>query len=322
MTDMQISIDPLEARRQRRLSNRSHLKRYWTLYLLLLLPFAQIIVFRYAPMLNILAAFKGNMFLWDVMERPWADNYGFEFFIKAFNDPLFLEALRNTFVLSILQIIISFPVPIFLAILLNELRLKLFKRVTQTILYMPHFLSWAIIGGIATAVLGAQGLVNNGLSGIGFETTIPFLSDPFHWVFSYVFIGIWQSMGWSTIIYLAAITSVNPELYEAAAVDGAKRFRMMWHVTLPGIRSVIILLLILNIGGIMANNFERIMAMRNSWVYGVSDVIEVYVYNWGLSRGQNQSLTSAVGLFQSVVAVIFLFSANAVAKRAGERGII
>ena len=296
--------------------NRSYLSRYWTLYLLLLLPLAQVVLFRYVPIVNILAAFKQNMFLWPVLDRPWAADGGLEFFFKAFQDPIFREALRNTFVLSLLQIIISFPVPIILALLLNELQLKFFKRVTQTILYMPHFLSWAIIGGIATSVLGAAGLVNNALG-----TSIPFLTDATMWVLSYVFIGIWQSMGWGTIIYLAAITSINSELYEAAAVDGAKRFRMIWHVTLPGIRSVIIILLILNIGGIMGNNFERIMAMRNSLVYGVSDVIEVFVYNRGV-KWMDQALAAAVGLFQSVLSVTLLLGANTVAKRTGERGIL
>ncbi|MDR2570162.1 MAG: ABC transporter permease subunit, partial [Oscillospiraceae bacterium] len=255
----------------------NYVKRYWVLYILFILPFAQIIIFRYGPMINILAAFKDNMFLWPVLDRPWSGNGGFEFFIAAFNDPTFLEALRNTLMLSFLEIIMGFPVPIILAILLNELRLRKFKRVAQTILYLPHFLSWAIVAGIATTVLGTSGLLNNFL-----RTSVPFLQDPTNWVFSYIIIGIWKGMGWGTIIYLAAITGINPELYEAAAVDGAKRFRLIWHITLPGIRSVIILLLILNIGGIMGNSFERIMAMRNPLVFRFSDVIEVFTYNRGV----------------------------------------
>jgi putative aldouronate transport system permease protein len=294
----------------------NYVKRYWVLYILLILPLAQIFIFRYGPMINILAAFKQNQFLWPVLDRPWAGNNGFEFFITAFNDPTFREALRNTFTLSFLQIIMSFPVPIILAILLNELRFRTFKRITQTILYLPHFLSWAIIAGIATTVLGSVGLVNT-----AFGTSIPFLTDPTHWVFSYVFIGIWQSMGWGTIIYLAAITGINSELYEAAAVDGARRFRLIWHITLPGIRPVIVLLLILSIGGIMGNNFERIMAMRNPLVYRVSDVIEVFTFRRGV-EGLQQSLAAAVGLFQSVVSVILLFTANYFAKRTGERGFL
>lgn len=296
--------------------NIDHFKRYYALYLLLLIPLAQIGLFRYGPMVNIVAAFMENRFLWPVFERGWADNHGFEFFIQAFGDPIFLEAFRNTLMLSLLQLTMGFPVPITLAILLNELRVRKFKRVTQTILYMPHFLSWAIVAGIAIEVLSTRGLVNT-----FFGTNIPFLSNTTHWVFSYIFIGIWQSMGWGTIIYLAAITSINPELYEAAAVDGARRFRMIWHVTLPGIRPVIILLLILSIGGIMGNNFERVMAMRNPLVYRVSDVIEVFVFNRGI-RGMQQSLGAAVGLFQSVVGMILLLIANFAATRTGERGVI
>ncbi|MDR2600708.1 MAG: ABC transporter permease subunit [Oscillospiraceae bacterium] len=291
----------------------NYVKRYWVLYILLILPMAQIIIFRYGPMINILAAFKENFFLWPVLDRPWA---GLEFFVAAFNDPTFLEAFRNTLVLSFLEIIMGFPVPIILAILLNELRLRKFKRVTQTILYLPHFLSWAIVAGIATTVLGNVGLVNNFLG-----TSIPFLTDPTHWIFSYVIIGIWKGMGWGTIIYLAAITGINPELYEAAAVDGAKRFRLIWHITLPGIRPVIVLLLILSIGGIMGNSFERIMAMRNPLVFRVSDVIEVFTYNRGVA-GLQQSLAAAVGLFQSIVSVILLFGANYFAKKTGERGLL
>jgi len=294
----------------------NYIKRYWVLYILLILPLSQIIIFRYGPMINILAAFKENQFLWPVFDRPWAGNGGFSFFIAAFNDPTFLEAFRNTLMLSFLEIVLSFPVPIILAILLNELRLRLFKRVTQTILYLPHFLSWAIVAGIATQVLGTSGLLNNALG-----TSFPFLQEPTNWVFSYVFIGIWKGMGWGTIIYLAAITGINPELYEAAAVDGAKRFRLIWHITLPGIRPVIVLLLILSIGGIMGNNFERIMAMRNPLVYRVSDVIEVFTYNRGVA-GMQQALAAAVGLFQSVVSVILLFGANYFAKKTGERGLM
>ena len=294
----------------------NYIKRYWVLYILLILPLAQIVIFRYGPMINILAAFKSNMFLWPVLDRPWAGNNGFEFFITAFNDPTFLEAFRNTLTLSFLEIIMSFPVPVILAILLNELRLRKFKRVTQTILYLPHFLSWAIVAGIATTVLGTSGLLNNFLG-----TEIRFLQEPTNWVFSYVIIGIWKSMGWGTIIYLAAITGINPELYEAAAVDGAKRVRLIWHITLPGIRAVIVLLLILNIGGIMGNSFERIMAMRNPLVHRVSDVIEVFTYNRGVA-GLQQSLAAAVGLFQSVVSVILLFGANYFAKKTGERGLM
>ena len=315
--ELQLPVFDKERQKQRKkLENKTHLKRYWALYALLILPLSQVLIFRYGPMINIVAAFKENRFLWPVHMREWADNYGFQFFIEAFNDTMFLNALRNSIVLSLLQIILAFPVPIILAILLNELRTKKFKRLTQTVLYMPHFLSWAIIAGIATQVLGAVGLVNS-----FFGTQIPFLSSETHWIFSFVFVGVWQGMGWGTIIYLAAITNIDPGLYEAAAVDGAKRLRMMWHVTLPGIRTVIVLLLVLNIGGIMGNNFERIMAMRNVLVFNVSDTIEVFVFNRGI-QGMQQSLAAAVGLFQSVVGLILLLLANAVAKRTGERGII
>jgi len=308
----QVRIDP----KIKLKNNLNYFKRHWTLYLLLLAPILLVFLFRYVPIINILAAFMNNRFLWPLFERGWARNNGFQFFIMAFNDQLFWEALRNTFVLNGLQFVIGFPVPIILAILLSELKFTQFKRITQTILYLPHFLSWAIISGIAVQVLASRGMVNT-----FFGTTIPFLQSPVNWVFSYVFIGIWASMGWNTIIYLAAITSINPELYEAAAVDGAGRFRMIWHITLPGMRRVIVILMILTIASLLGTDLERVMAMRNPLVYPVSDTISVYVFNRGI-QGQLQSLAAAVGLFQSVVSVAFLLVANTVAKKFGEEGIL
>lgn len=297
--------------------NLRYFKRYWTLYLLLMIPIVYLVVFKYAPMANILVAFKKFMITRSVWDMPWAANNGLQYFIKAFSDRDFIYAIRNTLMLNLLDLVIGFPVPIILALLLNELRLHKFKRVTQTIIYMPHFLSWVIIAGMAVQIFAtSSGLVNTFLG-----TSIPFLNEPGHWVFTYIILGVWQSMGWNTIIYLAAITSINPELYEAAAVDGAKRFRQMWHITLPGIRSTIVVLLILSLGRILGSDFERAYSLRNNLVTSVSDVISVYVYNNGI-KGLQFSLTTAVGLFQSVACVIFLLVANKVAQRFGEQGVI
>ncbi len=309
-----------DSRQLRRNANMNYLRRYWTLYLLLAMPVAFIIIFRYFPMAYILSAFKVNNILKAPWELPWAKNHGFEWFIKAFQNRDFLFALRNTVTLNLLDLLLGFPAPILLALLLNELTFKRFKRVTQTIVYLPHFLSWIIISGLALRLLAFNdGLINIVLQRIGLDP-IPFLNSPSHWVGSYVFLGIWKEAGWNTIIYLAAITSINPELYEAAAVDGANRLRRIWHVILPGLRPTIIVLLIMSLGRILGSEFDRPFALSNRLVTSVSNVISIFVYEYGI-KGMQFSLSNAVGLFQSVIGLFFLIGANSLAKRYGERGI-
>jgi putative aldouronate transport system permease protein len=301
----------------------NYLKRYGILYILLLPPVVFFLVFRYAPMVNILIAFKQNNFLKPVWEVPWAANHGFEWFIKAFQNRDFLYALRNTVMLNLLDLALGFPAPVILAILLNELRFITFKRITQTVAYMPHFLSWIIISSLALRLFApnppTQGLVNIVLGRMGMGP-VHFLDEPVHWVFTYIFLGIWQSVGWNTIIYLAAITSINPELYEAATVDGAGRFRKIWHITLPGIKPTIIILLIMSLGRIVGSEFDRPYTLQNDLVNNVSNVLSIFVYTYGI-KAMRVSLATAVGLFQSVVGLVFVLSANAVAEKLGERGI-
>jgi len=307
-------------RRQKYVGFTRYMQRYWTLYLLLFLPMAFFIVFRYVPMAYILGAFKQNNILLPPWKVPWAKNNGFEFFIKAFKNRDFLYALRNTVMLNALDLIIGFPAPILLALLLNELTFKRFKRFTQTVVYLPHFLSWIIISGLALRLLAPNdGLVNILLNRMGLAS-IPFLNDNSHWVGTYVVLGIWKDAGWNTIIYLAAITAINPELYEAAAVDGVTRWQKIWHITLPGLRSTIIVLLILSLGRMLGSEFDRPYALRNQVVTSVSNVISIFVYTNGI-KGLQFSLTTAVGLFQSFVSLLFLLSANGLAKRFGERGL-
>ncbi|MEK4249411.1 ABC transporter permease [Paenibacillus sp. FSL W7-1287] len=297
-----------------------YMKRYWILYAMLALPMAFFIIFRYIPMGYIQIAFKNYSIIQSPWQMEWAANHGFEYFIKAFSNRDFLYALRNTLLLNFLDLLIGFPAPIMLAIILNELAFKRFKKFTQTVVYMPHFLSWVIISGMALQLFApTTGLVNILLNNMGFES-IPFLNDPKYWVATYIFLGIWQSCGWNTIIYLAAIAGINPELYEASAVDGASRLRKIWHITLPGLRPTIIVLLILSLGQILGSEFDRPYALSNKLVSEVSNVISIFVYNNGI-RGLQFSLSTAVGLFQSVVCVIFLFAANALAKKSGDRGI-
>ena len=298
----------------------NYIKRYWTLYVLLLLPIAFFVVFRYWPMANVLMAFKKFNILDSIWKMPWADNHGFEYFIKAFSNRDFLYALRNTVFLNLLDLVVGFPAPILLALILNELAFKRFKKFTQTVAYMPYFLSWVIVSSLSLQLFATEtGLVNGALNRMGFQS-VPFLSQSATWVATYILLGVWHSVGWNTIVYLAALTNINPELYEAASVDGAGRLKKIWHITLPGLRPTIVMLLIMNLGRILNSDFDRPFSLRNRLVYRVSDVISIFVYENGI-RSMQFSLAAAVGLFQSVVCVFFLLAANRIAEKFGERGI-
>ncbi|MCL2364900.1 MAG: ABC transporter permease subunit [Defluviitaleaceae bacterium] len=308
----------------------SYIQRYWTLYVMLLLPIAFFLIFRYWPMINILLAFKRNNIIDPIMQVPWAEGVeifdgaitvpGMSNFQQIWNHPPFRLAVRNTLMFSVFDLGFGFPAPIILALLLNELKFKKFKRVTQTISYMPHFLSWIIISGLAIRLFSpSSGTFNSIIGSWGMEP-VQFLSAPNQWVGMVVGLGIWRSVGWNTIIYLAAITSVNPELYEAAEVDGASRLRRMWHVTLPCIRPVIVILFILALGGTMGADFERFMALRNHAVISMANVLPIYVFEWGLGNLRFHWAT-AVGLFQNLINLFLLLGANVIVKKLGGQGL-
>jgi len=300
--------------------SRGYWKRYWQLYVMLALPLIYLLIFKYAPMAYIQIAFKKYSIVQNIWKQPLAKNHGFEYFIKAFSSNDFRFALRNTITLNLFDLIIGFPAPIIFALILNELCFRKFKRVVQTIAYMPHFLSWVIIYSLALQLMAPNGgLVNMAIKALGGEA-IPFLNEPIHWIKTYIGFGVWQNFGWGSIIYLAAIAGINPELHEAAAVDGAGRFRQMWHITLPGIKPTIVVLLVMSIGNILGSGFDRPFAFQNNLVMKVADVISTYVYRVGI-KGLQFSLTTAVGLFQSVVGVFFLLTANYISRKLGERGI-
>ena len=297
-----------------------YMKKYWQLYAMLFLPLLYLVVFKYAPMIYVQIAFKKYSLVKNIWELPLAGNHGFEFFIKAFKNNDFKYALRNTLTLNLLDLFFGFPAPIIFALIINELCFKRYKKVVQTIAYMPHFLSWVIIYSLALQLLAPNdGLVNMIIQKLG-GTAIPFLNDEAHWIGSYIGFGIWQNFGWGSIVYLASIAGINPELYEAASVDGAGRFRKMWHITLPGIKPTIVVLLIMSLGNILGGGFDRPFAFQNNLVMRVADVIATFVYRVGI-KGLQFSLTTAVGLFQSIVGVFFLLMANFISRKLGERGI-
>ncbi|MCY9660006.1 ABC transporter permease subunit [Paenibacillus chondroitinus] len=286
------------------------------LYLMLLVPIAYIVTFKYAPMYGIQIAFKDYNIFQGVSMSPWNN---FETFRQIFSSPQFFQVVRNTLMLNFLDLLLGFPAPIILAILLNELVWNKFKKISQTVLYLPHFLSWVIIGGIVTQLLSPTGMLNSLIGHMGGQA-LPFLTNKFAWVATYSLIGVWQNAGWGTILYLAAMTGIDKQLYEAADADGAGRLRKIWHITLPGIRPTIAILLILQLGNIMAINFDRPFNIQNNLVMDYGDVISTYVYRVGI-QSANFSIGAAVGLFQSVICLIFLVTSNFISRKLGENGI-
>jgi putative aldouronate transport system permease protein len=291
--------------------------RDYQLYLLLVLPIAYFIVFKYVPMYGAAIAFQNYSIFQGVTGSEWV---GFDNFRQLFAMNQFYQVVRNTLLLNFLDLVFSFPAPIILALLLHELRVLWYKKLSQTLLYLPHFLSWIIIGGLVYQMFATKGgLVNNVVVGMGLQP-VPFLTEKTHWLLVYLGTGIWQSAGWGTIIYLAALTGINKELYEAAEVDGAGRLKKMWHITLPGIRSTIVVMLIMQLGNIMTIGFERPFVMGNALVMDYAEVISTFVYKAGLQSAQF-SLATAMGLFQALVGLVFVVLANTIARRFGEQGI-
>ncbi|ULL18504.1 sugar ABC transporter permease [Paenibacillus sp. H1-7] len=282
-------------------------------YFVLLLPgLLYFLLFHYWPMAGVAIAFKDFRLLDGITGSPWA---GLKWFRILFDSPDFWTALRNTVLISFYKLLFNFPAPIVLALLLNEVYQATFKRVVQTIVYFPHFLSWVILGGILVSLFSN----NTGVTGILGWTTSP-LMDPEKFRGMLVLTEMWKEVGWGTIIYLAAITGINPELYEAARIDGANRLQLVRHITIPSIANTIVIMLILRTGQILHVGFDQIFVLYNPLVFDVADVLDTYVYRVGITMGR-YSFATAAGLFQSVVGLILLLMTNAAARKMGERGI-
>lgn len=299
---------------------RNAFKRDWQLYLLLLFPIAMVVIFNYAAYPGLRMIFMDYKPAKGYAGSKWV---GLETIQKVFKDKDFFRALRNSITFNLADLIVGFPMPIILALMLNELRYPRFKKVTQTILYLPHFLSWAIIGSVAyTMFRPSSGLVNIALMNMGLiDTGIPFLTEAGHWAVTYLLLGVWQGMGWGTIIYLAAITGVPGEMYEAAMIDGAGRWKRMWYITLPAIKGTVVTMLIMNLGRIMGSNLERLTALGNSQVKEYQYQLAVYVYEKGL-KNSKFSMSTTVNLFQSLVGVMLVLLSDAFAKKLGEDGLL
>nr|WP_240546339.1 ABC transporter permease subunit [Paenibacillus artemisiicola] len=274
-------------------------------------------IFCYIPMFGLLIAFKDYNMFQGVFKSPWND---FAYFKEMIHLPDLYKITRNTLMLNVLGLVFGFPAPIILAILLNEVRSNYFKRVTQSLLYLPHFMSWVLMGGMIYALLSPKyGIVNQVLQWIGLQP-VYFMGENAWWVTVFIGSGIWAGVGWGTIIYLAAMTTLDPHLYEAAAIDGAGRWKKIVHVTLPGIMPTIVILLILNLGHMVSIGFEQPYAMMNPLVMDVADVLSTYIYDLGIRQG-GFGLTTAIGMIQSLVNLALIFGANFAANKMGREGI-
>ena len=290
--------------------------RHRWLYLLLILPMLYYLIFRYIPIYNAQIAFKDFFALKGVEDSPWVGLQHFETFFKSF---YFNELIVNTIVFSTAKLILGLPIAITLALAIHESRFLFFRALVQTVTYLPHFLSWVIMLGLLLAILSpSSGMINDGLKAVG-GSPIPFMTSP-AWFRQVVVISeIWKDTGWSTILYLAALLGINPDLYEAAAVDGASRWRRIWHISLPGIIPVVVLVTLLRLGNILDAGFNQVFVLYSVPVYSVGDIIDTWVYRSVLDL--QFSIGTAVGLFKGVIGLILILVANSSAKKFAEQSL-
>ncbi|KMK78072.1 ABC transporter permease [Alkalihalobacillus pseudalcaliphilus] len=291
--------------------------KHWDLYLIMVPGILFFLIYRYVPMWGVVIAFQDYSVFAGISGSEWV---GWKHFERMFETEEFYRIFSNTLLISLYKLFWGFPAPIIVALMLNELRNMLYKRTIQTVIYMPHFLSWVIVGGIMINILEpSTGIINQFISFLGFEP-IYFIADDSWFRTVLVTSDLWKSVGWGTILYLAALAGINPQLYEAARVDGANKWQQTWHITLPSLLPTIVILFILQMGNILEVGFEQVFILLNPLVYNVGDVFETYVYRVGITQGQF-SYTTAVGLFKSVIALILVVGANKIAKKLGQNGL-
>lgn len=301
----------------KRMSNLQYFKQHIWLYALLLPGLLYFILFKYVPMGGLVIAFKDYSPFLGIWGSKWV---GFDQFKKFFSTPDFWRLLRNTLGISLLQLVLYFPAPIILSLFLNEVRHSGYKRTVQTLVYVPHFVSWVIVASLTYQLFNvSDGIINQLLNLIGVGSVDILSKSSTFWG---LIVGqdIWRETGYGTIIFLAALAGVDQEMYEAARVDGAGRWRLMWHITLPAIRGTIIMMLILRVGGLLNTGYEQIFLMRNDLNIETADVFDTYIYTRGIKQGQ-YSFSSAAGMFKSVVGMILVLGSNKISKMFGESGI-
>jgi ABC-type polysaccharide transport system permease subunit len=296
---------------------RRSLRRHWTLYLLMVVPLIWFVVFKYIPMSNAVLAFKSFNVIKGIWGSPWVGWQNFELF---FHNPVFWTLLKNTFVLSVYTVAASFPIASILAFTLNEIRIGLFKRTVQLVTYAPYFISTVVVVSMTILVLSPRlGIVNEGLGFFGVPA-IDFLGNPDYFRHIYVWSDVWQTTGYSAVIYLAALSGIDPALHESARIDGASRLQRIRHVDLPGIMPTAVIILVLAVGNIMAIGFEKAFLFQNPLNLSQSEIIATYVYKTGLLNADFSGAT-AVGLFNSVINLALLLMVNTIAKRITGNGL-
>lgn len=299
-----------------------YVRRHPMMYLMLIPGLFFLFIYKFAPLYGILIAFKDyNIFAGSnpvdaIARSPWV---GFANFERLFKSSEFIKVLVNTLIINGMKILFLFPIPIICAILLNEIRNKAFRKLSQTAIYVPYFFSWVVVFGIFYSLFGSYGVVNNVIAALG-HARIKFFTDTgiFRWLL--VFTEGWKEIGYNTVIYLAAITGIDIALYEAASVDGANKWKQIWHVTMPGLLPTIVLMFILKVGYILDTGFEQVLVFYNPAVYDVADIIQTYVYRLGMGQ-MDFPLSTALGLFNSVVAFVLIVSANMISKKLIHRSI-
>ena len=295
------------------------LKRDRWLYLIMLLPFAYYVLFCYYPMYGVTLAFKQYKPKLGIIGSPWASENGLKYVNQVVNDPYFWTVFKNTIVLNLENLLVTFPAPIILALLLNEVGSSKYKRVVQTITYLPHFLSTVVVVGMMNVMFNSSGIVNQAIASMGMEK-VSFLNDAQYFRPMYIGSNIWQGIGWDSIIFLSALSGLDMELYEAARIDGAGRWKQTLHITIPGILPTIIIMLILAMGRIMNVSYQKILLMMTGSNQSVSDVISTYVYRRGITKA-DFSYATAVNLFQSLVSLLFVGVTNYISRRTSETSL-
>lgn len=305
---------PVRPERGRRLLRQ--MARRYDLYLMLLLPIAYYLLFHYGPLYGLQIAFKNFNPGKGIMGSDWV---GFEHFRRFFDSYYFWRLLWNTLSINLFSLLIAFPVPILLALLINEIRSRSYSKLLQNVTYIPHFISVVVVVGILTVLLSPSGPVNTLIQALG-GTPTRFMESAGWFKMIFISSNIWQNMGYQSIIYIAALSGINPQLYEAATIDGASRMRQIWHVSLPGIIPVIVVLLILDVGQFMNIGFEKILLMQNNLNLESSDVISTFVYTTGILKGE-YSYTAAIGLFNSLINLTLLLLVNRFARKTSETSL-
>ncbi len=291
------------------------IRKSWPLYLMVLPGVIYLIAFRYIPMLGSVIAFQDYSVFKGIMESPFV---GLKYFQKLFSSYDFSRIFSNTLILGFIKTILLFPVPVILALMINEIKRTAIKKGVQTAIYIPHFLSWVIVGGLVFDILGVGGLFNNIRNALGMATILPMQKESWFRPI-YAFSSVWKESGWGTVVYLAALSGMDPSIYESAAIDGANRFQRFFYITLPLLVPTILTLFLINIGGFLDLGFEQVYNLQTPMTYEVSDIFDTYVYRVGILQAQ-YSFTTAVGLFQSVIGLILVVSFNTLANKYTDDG--